>query len=67
MDELLKIYDLEVRANPAYPDIVPVRRSQHFVSLEGPLNFMSYWNIPEENSADIIQKKLLIIKATTNI
>ncbi|MBN4053685.1 GNAT family N-acetyltransferase [Haliea sp. AH-315-K21] len=58
MDELLKIYDRDVRANPIYPDIIPVVRNKHTVKLEGPLTFISYWDIPEDRMSQIVHEEV---------
>lgn len=62
MEDLLKIYDAEVRANPVYPDVIPIIHNKHFVKLEGPLDFISYWDIPEKNATQIVHKEIAYYK-----
>ncbi len=60
MKHLLETYDREVRANPSYPSILKVTRTDHLVCLKGPgeLSFVSYWDIPETGAAEIVREEI---------
>jgi len=62
MEDLLKIYDREVRANPVYPDIVQVIRTRHIVKLEGPFDFICYWDIPKGKASQIVHEEVAYYK-----
>ena len=58
MDDLLKSYDREIRINLKYPDIIKVSHSRNFIKIEGPFDFISYWNIPEESASQLVREQV---------
>lgn len=64
MDNLLEIYDKNVRANPIYPEILKVVKDNNLVKLVGPgsFNFISYWNIPDGQSFKQFHKQIEALK-----
>ncbi len=58
MEDLLKIYDREVRANPIYPDIIQVIRDRHIVKIEADNGFIAYWDIPKDKAFQIVHDEV---------
>lgn len=58
MDDLLELYDTEVRANLKYPDILQLVRSENFLKIVGNYDFVSYWDIPRDDAPRIVQEQV---------
>ena len=56
MNEILKRYDVEVRANPTGRPGMHVVRDTHVTYLEGSTNFVCWWNFSEAQAAQEVSR-----------
>ncbi|WP_442508644.1 GNAT family N-acetyltransferase [Novipirellula sp. SH528] len=57
MNNILELYDAEVRANPLATAGLSVTRDEHIVRIEGAFNYICSWTIPEDATERVVSEQ----------